>query len=222
MTINDYSTIRLILADDHEIFRDGFRAMLKKQKEIELLGEAENGRELVDIAGQLLPDVIITDIKMPVMDGVEATRILAEKYPQIHVIALTMFDDDDLIIDMLEAGAKGYLIKNAHKSEIIEAIRTVYNEQPYYCNHTTHKLAQLIAKSKFNPFKKKVRPEFTVKELEVIKLICSGMSNKEIASHLNLSVRTIEGHRESIYEKINTKNTAGIVVYAIKHGIYKL
>lgn len=222
MNKSTYAPIRVVIADDHEVFREGFNSMLRKQKEIELVGEAENGSVLLELAGSLQPDVIVTDIKMPVMDGVEATRILADKFPAIHVIALSMFDDDDLIIDMLEAGAKGYLIKNAHKSEIMDAIKTVYNEQPYYCNHTTHKLAQLIAKSKFNPFKKKIRPEFTAKELEVIKLICSGMSNKEGAVHLNLSVRTVEGHRETIYEKISTKNTAGIVVYAIKHRIYKV
>jgi DNA-binding NarL/FixJ family response regulator len=217
-----YSTIRVIIADDHEVFREGFQSMLKKQKEIELVGEAENGIELVQIAGTHAPDVIVTDIKMPKMDGVEATRILTEKWPHIQVIALSMFDDEGLIIDMLEAGAKGYLMKNAHKTEIMEAIKTVYGGAPYYCNHTTHKLAQLIAKSKYNPFKKKIRPEFTAKEVEVMKLICEGLSNKEMAASLKLSVRTIEGHRERVHEKIDIKNTAGIVIYAIKNGIYKL
>ena len=196
--------------------------MLKRYKEIELVGEAENGDELIQLASSLQPDVIVTDIKMPKLDGVEATRILAESHPHIHIIALSMFDDDDLIIDMLEAGAKGYLLKNAHKEDIVEAIKTVYKEEPYYCNHTTHKLAQLIAKSKFNPSRKKIKPQFTSKEIEIIKLICQGFSNKEMAAHLNLSIRTIEGHREKIHEKTNVKNTAGIVIYAIRNGIYKL
>ena len=217
-----YNTIRVIIADDHEIFREGFNSMLKKQKEIELIGEAEDGKELLELAEALQPDVIVTDIKMPSVDGIEATRTLAEKNPDVRVIALTMFDDDDLIIDMLEAGAKGYLIKNAHKDEIMEAIKTVYNEEPYYCNHTTLKLAQLIAKSKFNPHKKNVRPHFTPKETEVIIWVCRGLSNKEIAAQLELSVRTIEGHREKIHEKMDVNNTAGIVVYAIRHGIYKI
>ncbi|HSU29085.1 MAG TPA: response regulator transcription factor, partial [Chitinophagaceae bacterium] len=193
--------IRIIIADDHEVFREGFQSMLKKYKEIELVGEAENGNELIRLAESLHPDVIVTDIKMPKMDGIEATRILAESHPHIHVIALSMFDDDDLIIDMLEAGAKGYLLKNAHKEDIVEAIKTVYNDEPYYCNNTTHKLAQLIAKSKFNPSRKKIRPQFTPKEIEVIRLICQGFSNKEMAAHLSLSIRTIEGHREKIHEK---------------------
>lgn len=217
-----YSGIRLVIADDHEIFREGFNSMLKKQKEIELVGEAENGAELIELAGSLQPDVIVTDIKMPVTDGIEATKVIKEKYPSIHIIALTMFDDEDLIIEMLEAGADGYLIKNAHKTEIIEAVKTVYKGQPYYCNHTSNKLAQLIARSKFNPSDKTTKPDLTSKETEIMRLICSGLSNKEMAAQLNLSVRTIESHRENIYEKTGTHNTAGIVVYSIRNEIYKI
>src|SRR5262249_92617 len=123
---------------------------------------------------------------------------------------------------MLEAGAKGYLLKNAHKDEIIEAIKTIYTGEPYYCHHTTKKLAHLIAKSRFNPYKKKFRPQFTAKEIEIIKLICDGLSNKEMVTKLNLSIRTIEGHRYNIHEKLGVKNTAGVIIYAIKHGIYKI
>src|SRR5690348_11549499 len=106
-----HNTINILLADDHEIFRDGFRIMLKKQNKIVLVGEAENGKELIELTTSLQPDIIITDIKMPKIDGIEATRILANKYPHMGIIALTMFDDNHLIIDMLEAGARGYLIK---------------------------------------------------------------------------------------------------------------
>lgn len=222
MTTKPYNSISILLADDHEIFRDGFRIMLKKQSKVHLVGEAENGKELIDLTRSLQPDVIITDIKMPIMDGIEATKILAEKYPHIGIIALTMFDDDNLIIDMLEAGARGYLIKNATKQEILEAIKTVYENGTYYCHHTTNKLAQMIAVSKFNPFKKEIKVVFSERETEIIRLICAEYSNKEIASQLNLSVRTVEGHREKIEEKMNVRNTAGIVVYAIKHGIFHL
>ena len=115
--------IRIILADDHEIFRDGFKAMLKKQPSVELIGEASDGEELVEVTRQLNPDVVVTDIKMPRMDGLQATRILSKEFPQIGIIALSMIDEENLIIDMMEAGAKGYLLKNAHKNEIIEAIK---------------------------------------------------------------------------------------------------
>ncbi|HEX2535495.1 MAG TPA: response regulator transcription factor [Chitinophagaceae bacterium] len=214
--------IRIVLADDHEIFRDGFRVMLKKQPSVELIGEAENGEELIQITRQTNPDVIITDIKMPRLDGIEATRRLCQEFPHIGIIALSMFDEENLIIDMLEAGAKGYLLKNTHKDDILNAIQAVYRDQTYYCTHTSSKLAQMIARSTFNPHKKAAKPEFTERELEIIKLICQELSNKEIASQLHLSVRTIEGYREKIQEKIQARNAAGIVVYAIRNHIYKV
>ena len=217
-----YTPISILIADDHEIFRDGFRTMVKKFPELKLIGEAENGRDLVTLAQQLNPDVILTDIKMPKMDGVEATRELVGNKPGINIIALSMFDEDNLIIDMLEAGAKGYLLKNANKEEIIQAIRAVNNDKNYYCKNTSEKLLQLIAKSKFNPYKKLVKPHFSEKEITVIGLVCDQYSNKEIAEKLNLSIRTIEGYRERIEEKMEVHNTAGIVVYAIKNGIYKI
>jgi DNA-binding NarL/FixJ family response regulator len=218
--IRPSTPIRLILADDHEIFRDGFKVMIRKQPAFELIGEAANGEELIQQVKQLRPDVVITDIKMPKLDGIEATRQLTKEFPAIGIIALSMFDEENLIVDMLEAGAKGYLLKNAHKDEIIDAIRTVAADQTYYCGSTSVKLAQLIAKSNFNPHRKTLRPELSDKEIEVIRCICQQMSNKEIANKLNLSVRTIEGYRDKIQEKIKVKNMAGIVVYAIKNNIY--
>lgn len=217
-----YLPIRIALADDHEIFRDGFRVMLKKQTSVELIGDAANGEELLQLVAETQPDVVVTDIKMPIMDGIKATKELTRKYPHIGVIALSMFDEENLIIDMLEAGAKGYLLKNAHKDEIIAAVETVFKRQTYYCNHTTRKLTKLIAESTFNPNKRSGRPNFSERELNIIRLICKELSNKEIALQLNLSVRTIEGYRERIQEKINARNTAGIVVYAIKNEIYMM
>ena len=213
--------IRIILADDHEIFRDGFKAMLRKQPSIQLVGEAEDGEALIALARQTRADVIVTDIKMPRMDGVAATKYLSKEYPHIGIIALSMFDEEHLIVEMLEAGAKGYLLKNAHKDEIIEAIKTVNNRQTYYCNDTSAKLAQMIARSRFGEEKEK-KLEFTEKELAVIRYICQEMTNKEMARLMKLSTRTIEGYREKIQEKIGAKNAAGVVVYAIKNNIYEV
>ena len=213
--------IKLVIADDHEIFRDGFKLMLSKFPEIMLVGEAGNGRELLELIEKENPDVILTDIKMPVMDGIEATKKIAELYPDKGIIGLSMYDDDELIIEMLEAGAKGYLIKNAGKDQIIEAIKTVYNDEPYYCKTTSHKLTQMIAKSRFNPYKKSEKAEFSEREKEIIAGICDEMTNKEIGDKLFISVRTVEGHRLKILEKMNVKNTVGLVVYAIKNGIVK-
>lgn len=214
--------IRIVLADDHEIFRDGFNVMLKRQSDIQLVGEAANGMDLIKVTERLQPDIVITDIKMPKLDGIEATKFLTKKFPGINIIALSMFDDDNLIIDMLEAGAKGYLLKSANKKEIIEAIKTVYKNETYYCKNTSTKLALMIGQSRFDPYKEKQKPDFSQREIEIITMICQEASNKEIASKLFLSVRTIEGHREKIQEKIRAKNAAGIVIYAIKTGIYKL
>lgn len=217
-----YAPVNVLIADDHELYREGFRVMLKKNTDIFLMGEAENGQELVKLAGILRPDVIITDIKMPVMDGIEATRILKASHPHIGVIAISMFDDENLIVDMMEAGARGYLLKNAHKNEIFDAIRTVHEEKTYYCHHTSAKLARMLASSKFNPFKKSEIPEFTEKEMEVIQMICQEFSSKEIAAKMFLSTRTIEGYREKIQEKMDVKNVVGIVVYAIKNELFKI
>jgi DNA-binding NarL/FixJ family response regulator len=213
--------IKLVIADDHEIFRDGFKLMLSKFPEIILVGEAGNGRELLELIEKEDPDVILTDIKMPVMDGIEAAKKIVELYPDKGIIGLSMYDDDELIIEMLEAGAKGYLIKNAGKDQIIEAIKTVYNDEPYYCKTTSHKLTQMIAKSRFNPYKKTEKAEFSEREKEIIACICDEMTNKEIGDKLFISVRTVEGHRLKILEKMNVKNTVGLVVYAIKNGIVK-
>ena len=215
-----FGTIKLIIADDHEIFRDGLKLMLARQDEIELIGEADNGKDLLELVEKQHPDVVLTDIKMPIMDGIEATRILSEKYPDLGIIGLSMFNEDNLIIDMLEAGAKGYLLKNADKKEVLEAIKTVYQQDNYYCRQTSSKLAQMIAKSKFNPFAQKNRTEFSDREKEIIALICQEFTNKEIGEKLFLSSRTVEGYRMKILEKMNVKNTVGIVVYAMKHGLY--
>jgi len=222
MTKSLYSPVRVLLADDHEIFREGFYSLFNKQPDIELLGDAANGEQLVKLTAELSPDIVLTDIKMPVMDGIEATKKIISLYPHVSIIALTMFDEDDLIVEMLESGARGYLLKNAHKDEVFDAIKTVYTGDTYFCKHTTAKLTKLISKSRYNPYKPIERPLFNEKETEIIRLICGEFTNKEISDQLHLSVRTIEGYRERIQEKMKVKNAAGIAVYAIKNGIYKI
>jgi DNA-binding NarL/FixJ family response regulator len=215
--------IKIILADDHEIFRDGFKAMLRKQPSVELIGEASDGEELVELTRKLKPDVVVTDIKMPKMDGLQATKILSEEFPGIGIVALSMIDEENLIIDMMEAGAKGYLLKNAHKNEIIEAIKAVDEGHIYYCDGTSARLSRMIAESNKIPFGKKTsRPELSQKEIDVILLICQEKTNKEIADRLNLSIRTIEGYRDRIFEKIGARNSAGVVIYAIRNKIYTI
>ena len=216
----DNGSIRVVMADDHAIFRDGFELIMSKDPAIQLLAQATNGKELVGMVSDLQPDVVVTDIKMPMMDGIEATRSLSSRFPAIGIIGLSMHDEDDLILEMLEAGAKGYLLKNADKDEVLEAIHTVFEGDPYYCRSTNAKLAKLIAKNKYQTYQRHGKPEFNEKEIEIIQLICQEYTNKEIGEKLFLSVRTVEGYRLRILEKMQVKNSVGLVVFAIQHGYF--
>ena len=214
--------INIILADDHEIFRDGFAVLFKNSNEIKLVAEARNGAHLVTLVEKHRPDVILTDIQMPEMDGLEATRIISDKFPGVGIIALTMFNDDQVIIDMLEAGAKGYLLKNTTQQELVEAIKAVHNGGTHFCHSTSEKLKNMIVQSKFNPYKLQPKAQLTPREIEVMRLICQQMKNTDIADKMCISVRTVEGYREKIFEKTGSKTLAGITIYAIKNGYYEV
>ena len=211
--------IRIVIADDHEIFRDGIALMLSKQNDIILDGQAEDGKELIQLVEEKKPDVVLTDIKMPRMDGIEATKLLLKKNPDQKIIALSMFDEENLIVEMLEAGAKGYLLKNADKAEIMEAIEQVYEGNSFYCRHTSAKLAKMIMTSSFNPYKKTEKVVFTDREKEIIKYTCQQLTAQQIGEKLFLSKRTVEGYRTKILEKMNVRNTAGVVIYALKNSL---
>jgi DNA-binding NarL/FixJ family response regulator len=212
-------TIRLVIADDHEIFRDGLALMLSKQETVVLAGQAGDGEELLRLVGETQPDIVLTDIKMPRLGGIAAAKILLQRYPNLKIIALSMYEEEDLIVEMLEAGAKGYLLKNADKKEILEAILTVYEGNIFYCKHTTARLATLTVKSKFDFHKKYQEPLFTEREKEIIRLICRQHTAQEIGVLLYLSKRTVEGYRTRILEKMEVKNTAGVVIFALKHHL---
>ena len=212
-------TIRLLIADDHEIFRDGLALMLSKQDTVILAGQAGDGEELLRLVGETQPDIVLTDIKMPRLGGIAAAKILLQRHPNVKIIALSMFDEEDLIVEMLEAGAKGYLLKNADKKEILEAILTVSEGHIFYCKHTTAQLAALIVKSKFDAQKRYQEPLFTEREKEIIRLICRQHTAQEIGGLLYLSKRTVEGYRTRILEKMEVKNTAGVVIFALKHHL---
>lgn len=216
--------IKIIIADDHEVFRDGLKLMLSKESAFTIVAEAENGLELIRLSDEHQPDIILTDIKMPKMDGIEATRRIHDQDSKIGIIALSMFNEESLVVDMLEAGALGYLLKSSDKSEIIEAVNTVYQNHPYYCKSTSARLAITISESKFNPYNREVfySSIFSHKEIEIIRLICEEYSTKEISDRIYQSMRTVEGYRSKILEKTNARNTAGIVIYAIKNGIYQV
>jgi len=216
---NAYCKIRVLIADDHELVREGLQVMLSKIDAIEVVGEVSNGEELLQQTRILKPDVILTDVKMPRMDGREATRKIKNEFPHIGIIALSSFDEEELIMEMLNAGAKGYLLKNAGKKELTDAIRAAYKDEPYYCYNTNLKLSQMISRGSNRFGVKKIQEHFTEREIEVINFICDGLTSKEIASKLGLKSRTIERYRDSIMEKMEVKNAAAVVLYAVQHGI---
>jgi DNA-binding NarL/FixJ family response regulator len=223
MNIDAEHPLRIVIADDHAIFRDGFKVLLKKLKphHIVFAGEAGNGKELIETTALLKPHVVITDIQMPVMDGIEATRAIKEAYPGIEVIALTMFNEEHLVVDMLEAGASGYLLKNTSREELQKALTVVMGGGVYFTPESEVHLANTLLQ-KNSPGKKVKAVKFSEREKEIMQLVCKGKTNKEIASLLYLSTRTIESHRENIYQKTETRSAVEMVIYALKHGIVEL
>ena len=210
------SSINIILADDHEIFRDGFASFIHKCPGINLVGAAVNGTGLIQLTENLLPDVILTDIIMPVMDGIEATRQISKKFPSVGIIGFSMFNEDYLLKEMLEAGATGFLLKNAQKEEVIASINSVHNGLPFFCADTAVKLAKLNLKSLNTS---KIENQFTEKEKKIILFICQGFTNKKMAKELFLSGRTIEGYRERIMQKSKATNPAELAIFAIANNI---
>lgn len=213
--------IRIVMADDHEIFRDGFAVMFQNTNTIELVDQVSNGAFLVASVTKNLPDVVVTDIQMPTMDGIEATRIIRSKFPHIPVIAMTMFDDNYSIIEMLKAGATGYIGKNSGKQVVFEAIRAVYAGENYYCRSTSEKLSALISSGRFDPTNLETL-DFSPIELRVISYICQDMETKEIAEKLSINWTTIKKIRMEILDKAGVGSTAGLIMFAVRSGIYKL
>lgn len=214
--------IKVIIADDQPLVREGLKLVLEHDQEISIIAEAVNGREVLDAVVKEKPDVIVTDIQMPEMGGIELTRTLQEVYPEIKIIGLTMYEEDYLVVEMMEAGAKGYLMKDSGIGPMADAIHAVYRNRKYFCESTSDKLIKKLAASTADISAREDAERFNDKEQEIIRLICRQFSNKEIAEQMNLGVKTIESYRKKIFEKMGVKNMAGLVIYAIRTGIYKV
>ncbi len=208
--------IRLIIADDHEIFRKGLRIILNELDEVKVIAEAQNGNEVFEILKHQKADLILMDIRMPVMDGIEATRKMTEKYPDVKVIALTMFEEISYFNQMIEAGAQGFLLKKTNKDELQRAINLVMEGENYFSE-------EFISNVNRNqrPASRIAGIELTDREQEVLELICKGMSNAEISKFLGVSARTVDGHRAHLLEKTGAKNSPHLVMFAIKNGLIK-
>jgi len=206
--------ISVVIADDHIIFRKGLATILNEISTVKLVAETSNGHELLDFLKSGTTDVILLDIKMPGMDGIEACRRVSEKYPDIKVIALTMHEEIGYFNKMIEAGAKGFLLKKTNQDQLEEAITAVYRGENYFAEEFALSLNS-------SPSAYKAKVNLTDREKEVLEYICKGFSNSDISKRLGLSQRTIDGHRARLFEKTGAKNAPNLVMYAIKHGLVK-
>lgn len=204
----DNHLIRVLLADDHPLVQDGIRTRFEDVVDIDVVGVASNGQELLNQVPELNPDVIITDISMPVMNGLEATRQLALSHPLIKVLILTMHDNKEYIQNAIESGARGYVLKDQPAGDLIDAIRAIHCGEKFFCSATSNLMNT----------GSKIANDLTGREQAILKELLDGLNNKNIANKLSISVRTVECHRGNIYRKLDTHSMAGLIRYAKKHG----
>ncbi len=212
---------KILLADDHQIIRDGLKALIQKEPQFEVIAEAKNGKSTVDLAKKLNPDVVVIDVSMPGLNGMEATIELLEHNPDIKVIALSVHSEKEYVSGMLQAGASAYLLKDSAFRELAEAIQTVTQNQTY--------ISPKIAGTLIQDYREKLKSEdtsvfniLTKREREILQLLAEGKTVKQIAGELFLSVKTIESHRQNIMNKLDIYSIPDLVKYAIRHGIISL
>lgn len=213
-------TIRIALVDDHALFRNGLKLLLDNTKNFKVVAEASNGREFVDqLTPDNAPDVVLMDISMPVLNGIDATREAMGIAPQMKVIALSMFGEDDYYYEMINAGAKGFLLKNSDISDVMNAIEQVVAGNNFFSQDILYNVIR-----NFQPRKELENADanFSKREMQVLKEICKGLSNQEIADSLFISKRTVDKHRSNLLSKTNSKNTANLIMYAIKNKIISI
>jgi len=210
---------RVLVVDDHAIVRQGLRAILDAEPDIEVIGEAADGREAVRKALTLLPDVVVMDVSMPRMNGLEATARIVKESPGIRVVALTMHSSEEYVYSLLKAGARGYLLKESVSSDLVEAIHAVAGSGMYLHPAISTKVVDGYLKRPHPKTRTGMLEVLTAREREILQLIAEGHTNKEIAALLVLSVKTIENHRTRIMDKLEIHNVAGLTCYAISHGI---
>jgi DNA-binding NarL/FixJ family response regulator len=206
--------IRILLADDHALVRHGFRMILAAQPDMEIAGEAGNGREAVELAQKLKPDVVVMDVAMPELNGIEATRRIIELAPRARVLALSMHKDAVYVREILRAGARGYLLKDSADADLLAAVRAVAKGEGY--------LSPGVSDAVLSDYRRHVTDPLdllTSREREVLQLIAEGKTNKEIATSLNLSVYTVEAHRGRLMEKLNLHSTGELVRFAVRSGL---
>lgn len=210
--------IRVLIADDHPLFRDGLRAMLESEPDIELVGEAATGLEAVALAGRLLPDVALMDIQMPDLDGIEATRRVIAESPKTRVLVVTMFEDDDSVLAAMRAGARGYVVKGMRSADAIRAIRAVAEGEAIFSPAIAGRLIGMLSEAS-PAARPAVFPELTERERQTLELIAQGHKNTVIAERLHLSPKTVRNYVTSIFDKLQLADRSQAIVKAREAGL---
>lgn len=210
--------LRLFIVDDHSLFREGLKFLLSGSDFVEEVFEAANGKRFVEQVLTVMPDIILMDIEMPEMNGIDATRECMQHLPGAKIIALSMYGNENYYTEMIDAGAKGFLLKNSKFVDVEKAIKEVYKGNNYFSPEILDSIIKNMNKKGVD----KKNTDLTEREIEVLFNICKGLSNQEIANHLSISKRTVDKHRENVLLKTNSKNTAELVVYAIKYKFFEV
>jgi len=213
------NNIKIILADDHRIFRDGIKSLLSENERINIISEASNGDELLVLLKSLKPDIIIADITMPGLSGIEITKQIKMLYPEIHVMILSMHTNEEFVLNAINAGARSYLPKDTSKEELMEAVNVLYEGGEYYSKSISDNFLKSFIKKQKVDQSLKENDDLTQREIEILKLAASGISNKDIADKLFISIKTVDAHKNHIMVKLKLKNTAEMVLYAVKNKI---
>ena len=210
--------IKVLIADDHAVVREGTRRILEQEPDMEVVGEAGDGEEAVNLATSLKPDVAIIDIAMPKLDGIEATKRIKAAWPSINILILSAYDDDQFIFSLLEAGAAGYLLKSIRSRELIDAIRAVYSGESVLHPSIARKVLNRFVSAAGKPEGQEPSGVLSDREMEVLRLAAKGLSNQDIAEKLYLSIRTVQGHLGHIFNKLQVGSRTEAVVRALKEG----
>jgi DNA-binding NarL/FixJ family response regulator len=212
--------IRVLVCDDHAILRDGIRTLLERQEDIRVVGEASNGREALARVSVLNPDIVLMDVAMPEMDGIQATRLIKQQSPAVKVLILTQHDDREYVGSLLQAGASGYVLKRSGGHEVIMALRQVYEQGVYLAPSITRRVLEDYAQK--DAADRDSAPALTERERDVLQLVIEGKSNKEIAHQLSISPKTVSVHRSNIMSKLGLHNSVEMLRYVTQHHLFNL
>jgi NarL family two-component system response regulator LiaR len=213
---------KILIADDHPLLREALCQVFSNQKDMEIVGQAGNGEEAIDLASQLKPDILVMDIMMPKFDGLEASRQIKKIAPNTAILILTAYDDDNYVLGLLEAGATGYLMKSAKGQDLVEAVRAVRAGESVLHPKIIEKLLKQAMVKPVGAAEQKIKDLLSDREMEMLKLLATGMSNKEIAEKLCLSLRTVKAHMSNIFTKMNVASRSEALVEALRTGLLTL